>query len=329
MKKVLLPRVPFYKAALHTHTTLSDGKLTPQEAKQLYRQRGYQILCMTDHNIHVSHNELTEPDFLMLTGFEWNTAGTPGWSVFSGKTYHLLFIAKKPDNLWQPLPRHGVTADHPGWAEQAENMDRTYSIDSVNAVIARGNEKGFLCCYNHPVWSLQNYMDWAPLEGLWAMELCNSGADLTYDRDNSVIYHDMCRQGKRIVPLGTDDSHSAKDAGLAYTMVGAQALTYEKVIEALEKGDLYISTGPRIHSLCLEDGILQITCSEAARILVETGNRFRRQAVGSPTLTEASLDMTQWLEKSQNEPDTFLRVTVTAPDGSYAATRAYWRNELV
>ena len=264
----------------------------------------------------------------MLSGFELNTRIPPDWSVFSGKTYHLLFIAKKPDNLWQPIPRWGETADHPGWAEQAEDLDRSYSIDSVNALIARGNEKGFLCCYNHPVWSLQDYSDWAPLEGLWAMEQCNCGVNFAYDRDNAVIYHDMCRLGKRIMPLGTDDSHSAQGIGGAYTMIGTDSLTYEKVIEAMEKGDLYMSTGPRIHSLFLEDGILQVTCTEAARILVETGNRHRRQAVGSPTLTQASLDMTQWLEKSQNEPDTFFRVTVTAPDGSYAATRAYFRDEL-
>ena len=48
----LLPQVPrYFKANLHTHTTVSDGKLSPEEIKQQYKDRGYQILCLTDHNI--------------------------------------------------------------------------------------------------------------------------------------------------------------------------------------------------------------------------------------------------------------------------------------
>ena len=37
--KYLLPNVTFYKASLHTHSTVSDGKLTPREVKDLYKAR--------------------------------------------------------------------------------------------------------------------------------------------------------------------------------------------------------------------------------------------------------------------------------------------------
>ena len=37
MKKYLLPkREKYYKAAMHIHTTCSDGKATPEEAKEEY-----------------------------------------------------------------------------------------------------------------------------------------------------------------------------------------------------------------------------------------------------------------------------------------------------
>ncbi len=42
-----------YKANFHTHTTLSDGLSTPQEAIDLYSVYGYSILSLTDHD-HVS-----------------------------------------------------------------------------------------------------------------------------------------------------------------------------------------------------------------------------------------------------------------------------------
>lgn len=71
--KYLLPSVPrYFKANLHTHSTISDGKLTPTEVKEAYKAQGYHILTITDHNIIVNHSDMTEPDFLMLTGSEIN-----------------------------------------------------------------------------------------------------------------------------------------------------------------------------------------------------------------------------------------------------------------
>ena len=32
--------LPWYKANLHTHTTVSDGKATPEEAIRLYKDAG-------------------------------------------------------------------------------------------------------------------------------------------------------------------------------------------------------------------------------------------------------------------------------------------------
>ena len=46
MIKYLLPKEgKFYKANLHCHTTLSDGKLTPEQVKEEYMKRGYSIVA--------------------------------------------------------------------------------------------------------------------------------------------------------------------------------------------------------------------------------------------------------------------------------------------
>lgn len=39
-----------YKANFHTHTTGSDGRITPHEVVDRYRQQGHSILAITDHN---------------------------------------------------------------------------------------------------------------------------------------------------------------------------------------------------------------------------------------------------------------------------------------
>lgn len=38
------------KGCLHTHTTCSDGKLTPQEAADVYAGLGYDFIAYTDHD---------------------------------------------------------------------------------------------------------------------------------------------------------------------------------------------------------------------------------------------------------------------------------------
>ena len=52
MNKYLLGgKGQFYKANLHCHTDLSDGFLTPEEVKALYKAHGYSIVAFTDHDI--------------------------------------------------------------------------------------------------------------------------------------------------------------------------------------------------------------------------------------------------------------------------------------
>ena len=39
-----------HRANLHTHTTMSDGRLTPAETIDCYRELGYTVLALTDHD---------------------------------------------------------------------------------------------------------------------------------------------------------------------------------------------------------------------------------------------------------------------------------------
>lgn len=332
--KHLLPlTAQYFKANLHTHSTISDGKLTPAEVKQAYKSAGYQILCLTDHNTIVDHSKMNDPDFLMLTGVEINI-NAPANPPFPVQTYHLNLIAKKPDNLWSP-----AIAYHkfPSAAEyeskmQCEGMDLVYDPESVNAMIAKANEKGFLVSYNHPTWSLQSYPDYAPLKGLWAMELRNSECiQLGHNENNARVYKDLLNLGNRIYPLGTDDMHTPRALGLSWIMVGADELRYDRVIEALEAGDFYMSCGPELCSLTFEDNILKVTCSDAQHIILESNVRLAQliAADNNAPLHEAVFDLTKLIDKYKDDPSVFIHLTITAPDGTYAATRAYSLNELL
>ena len=98
MKKYLLPSDgQFYKANLHCHTTVSDGKLTPAEVKEAYKSRGYSIVAYTDHDVMVAHPELDDENFLALTGYEIEVTETWDGPFANKKTAHMCFIAMSRD----------------------------------------------------------------------------------------------------------------------------------------------------------------------------------------------------------------------------------------
>ena len=330
--KYLLPSVKFYKASLHTHSTVSDGKLTPQEVKELYKARGYSILALTDHHVIAAHPELNDPEFLALTSIELGLDSedyAPPQSFF-GKTYHVNLIAKEPNNLWQPYAPKKVTEENRVHVEQArwDPTPRVYDIDILQKMLDRAKEEGFLAIYNHPTWSGNRYPDYAPLKNLWAVEIRNTHNCLMgYDDNNAKVYEDLLMLGNRLGVVAADDTHRPHTIGGSFTMIGAKSLTYEAVIEAMEKGDVYASCGPLIYSLTLEGTMLRITCDPAAEICLETHARHAQRKAGEG-ITEAEFDLRVLMEKSAGDPDAFFRLTVTAPDGKYAVTRAYFLDEI-
>jgi len=116
-------------------------------------------------------------------------------------------------------------------------------------------------------------------------------------------------------------------------MVGAEKLEYGTVMQALENGDFYASTGPEIYSLYLDGTVLTVRCSEAARISIRSHRRQAKRFVpenGQP-LQEATFDLAPWLESWTEEERSaaFIRLLITDAAGNRAYTRAYRYEELI
>lgn len=67
---LLTPDLSFYKANLHCHSTVPDGHLTPEELKAAYKEKGYAILALTDHEQLREHSDLNDSSFLTITAYE-------------------------------------------------------------------------------------------------------------------------------------------------------------------------------------------------------------------------------------------------------------------
>ena len=178
--KYLLGKIGnFYKANLHTHTVISDGHFTPEEIKKKYSEKGYSVVAFTDHNVIVTHNDLSDGNFLAITALEINVNdGYPNHQF--DKTYHLNFYSKDKNKTVAAVfndRKIGNSYDYVTEEMRKNKYDAKYSAESINEMIRRMNADGFLTVYNHPVWSLQNYTDYIDLNGLWGVEVHNSACD--------------------------------------------------------------------------------------------------------------------------------------------------------
>lgn len=317
MKKHLLPfGKNTYKANLHMHTTVSDGYLTPEDTKKVYMSAGYSIVAYTDHTHFCPHNELSDEHFLAINSVEVHALEDcyEHWTL--NRVYHLNLYAKDPDMNEEFVfdPHH-------------------YSLEWANEIIERANRKGFLVCYNHPVWSKQNYEDYASLKGLWAVENYNTGCVLVGDEDTMQPIDDLLRKGEKVFPVATDDTHIEADLFGGWIDVKADDLQYKTVMNALERGDFYASTGPAIRELSIENGILHVACSPAATVNVHSERIYgkHKKAMNGELLTEVEFDLNDYINVSHSEKLRYLpyiRVTVTDEHGKQANTRPYTLDEL-
>ena len=113
-------------------------------------------------------------------------------------------------------------------------------------------------------------------------------------------------------------------------MIKAEKLEYGTIMDALERGDFYASTGPAIEELYLEDGVLHIKTSPAAKIEVITERRVR-WCIRGEAMTEAAFDLSDYIEKSHTASGrhwpSYFRVNVYDAAGEQAHSRAFFEKE--
>lgn len=342
MKKYLLPEEgKFYKANLHVHTDVSDGVMTPTEAKEGYKSHGYSVVAFTDHEVFVPQNDLTDDTFLALNAVELGINDNWPGGFHLNKTYHLNLYAKSKEqteccvctgkSIWLEKSR--------AYASEAtlnNKYRKFHSVDGINDLIKRANDDGFMVCYNHPIWSLHNYPDYSGLKGLWGIEVYNTGCARGGFEDTAQPFEDLLNEGNSLVPVAADDAHSLGTSAYGgWTMIKATELTYESIISAMEAKNCYSSTGPEIKELYIEDGVIHIKTSDVVFAKLTSNIRFTRNKHGGENapLNEVVFDINDFLgyftEDSQclrNEP--WIRLEIKDKTGNRAWTRAYFLGEL-
>ena len=213
------------KGNLHSHTTNSDGKATPQERLDGYVGQGYDFLCLSDHHKITFIDTVQAPsDFVLIQGAELHPD-----NPFGGQRHHFVCL-----NLHEDM--------------NAEKMPPQHVIDEVR-------RQGGAVWLAHPHWSSVNILrDAVPLSGFAGIEVFNTTCRCAGRGESSVHWDDWMDLEDRLYPaLANDDSHALeadqRDTYQGWTWVRVKERTADAVVAALVAGASYGSTGPAIHDI--------------------------------------------------------------------------------
>lgn len=281
--------LPFYRGNLHTHTTESDGRKTPEACMEAYRAAGYDFLSLTDHRT-VTQTSGAPGGLVMIPGIELDYQ-------LPGQCVHLLGLG-----VGEHVARH-----------HGETQTPQEGIDLI-----RG--EGGLAILNHPAWSLNTPALIASLKGLAGAEIWNSVSTLPYNAlraDASSLLDVAAAQGCVLPLMANDDTHFyGAEFAVGWNMVQAEEKTPESILAALAAGRFYCTQGPAIHQAELCGGVLKITCSPAQAVVFYSNLPWsaERNVLGE-NVTEASYVL--------QPGETFVRAQVVD-----AAGRSAWLSPL-
>ncbi len=308
----ILPRHGnFYKVNLHTHSTLSDGTMTPEQLKELYMANGYDAIAITDHRKCIPHPELNDDRFVAIPGVELDFHETDENKNLL-KAVHLNAFPYDPTT---------TTAD------SGVRFQLDYAL--INQTIEELKRSGYYVVLNHPVWSNMTSEDIGRIRGFDAMEVCNSIAVLLDNHsDDSSLYECFLRTGGRAFPIAADDAHRTFKDGSpcieyakSFVMVKATECSHTAILSALSIGAFYASTGPRFENMWLEGDTLHIECSPVFGVFVHGKclNQRTQMVEKSDCITHVSLDISHIRKSSP-----YFWVQLRDSAGKKAWAVPYW-----
>jgi hypothetical protein len=286
----------FYKGNLHTHSTRSDGRRSPDEVVQVYRDAGYDFLALTDHFLDrygfpiTDTRPLRDGSFTTLLGAELHAPVTE-----VGERWHLVAVGL-------PLDFAPARDDETG-----------------PALAARSSTAGAFVGIAHPAWYNLTLADALSIETADAIEVYNETCAQDSDRGDSWHLADMVlARGRRVTTFAADDAHfgARPDSLAAWVQVRAADLTPEALLAALKAGYYYSSQGPTIEDVKIDGGTIHITCSPAQQIVV-SGRAAPSRVTRGTDVTSTSLPLEPFA-------GSYCRVTVVDANGRRAWSNPIW-----
>ena len=220
------------KGNLHTHSTNSDGTVTPEGRVAGYKERGYDFIAFADHSYVTRYSD---DDLTVIPGSEWGVR-------LNDRGCHL------------------VALNVPAGFQLFEDLAMQESVDEVRSA-------GGIAIIAHPYWTGLTLPDMQDTQGCLGIEIYNHMVHRAVAKGLATVHWDnLLAASWKCLGFAVDDCHSAADAYGGWIMVKSQYRDADSIIEAIKAGKFYSSTGPSIISVEKTDDRLRVECSDAAAI---------------------------------------------------------------
>jgi hypothetical protein len=228
------PQLRWYKGNTHAHTLESDGDSPPEVVARWYRDHGYNFLVITDHNVLVAvdnlNAQLAQPGtFIVIKGEEvTNRLGEKAVHV-NGLDAKTRIGAQTGSTLLELAQKSVDAIRREGGVPHINHPNFTWALTADELRQVRNN-KLFEIFNGHPMVNNEGGGDSPGLEAAWDAILSS---------------------GVLLYGIAVDDAHTFKDPGnpdvagpgRGWVVVRAASLDARAILDAMERGDFYASTG--------------------------------------------------------------------------------------
>jgi hypothetical protein len=292
----------FYKGNLHTHTLNSDGDSTPDDVVKWYREHGYNFVTITDHNYLTNVDGLNalhgaDDQFIVMKGEELTDR-------FNTKPVHIngfapnAFVKPPGGSSVLDMAQQMIDALRGAGAAPSVNHPNYGWAISADELLQLQRTKLFEVFNGHP---LVNNLGGGGVPGL----------DEVWDR--------MLSSGKLLYGIAVDDAHyfkrpedkTAPRPGQGWVYVRAARLESRALVDALERGDFYSSTGVELQSIVANSSSLTISIKSEAQ------SKYRIQFIGKQgrVVSEAVTSPATYMFKGD---ESYVRAKIYESNGKMA-----------
>ena len=225
----------YYRCELHTHTTSSDGKMTPEELVDRALACGYDAIALTDHNTTAGVKRAVEEGrrrgLTVIPGIEWTT--------FWG---HFAVTGGKSDVLWRDITPENV----------GEKIKRAQALGDI-VTIAHPRRMGYpLCSGCHCDYDIES-ISGADCYEVWSHYYPNEGVAARQQKEQ---WLSLLAEGHRLSVVYGYDWHNRDDVPPSYacTYVGSEGKDADSILRGVKSGATYISIGVEVECKAVSGG---------------------------------------------------------------------------
>lgn len=295
------------KGNTHSHTTLSDGDASPEDAVKWYKNHGYQFLVLSDH-------------YAVATDDFFTTNSDSGFVAIPGTEMHLMVNLGKFAVHCNSIGT-GITTP------PQEYKDISKSLASLQKTTLKA---GAIFQVNHPSFHVLDPSAITQVHGPALVEIYNHGTinsqfGMLATSAFEQCYDEGLSAGRKLFCVASDDTHHYNASpdhppGGGFIFVRVKKLAKQDILDSIRTGRFYASTGVEF-AQCSSTGKNIIV-----KVKPVAGQKYTIKFIGyeGKLLDERKGSSASYRLKG-GKSETYVRVKVVSSSGKFAWSQPFWR----